>query len=170
MALTGIPLWIAEIVPPKDRGVLSDINPIFINIGYVSASWIGVGFFVYENANSWRAPITIGCLPCILCLACLWFVPESPRYYVLKDRTEDAERIVRKIHVRHGQEDFAAVEFEQMKQQIQFERSLQGGYLHMLRRPSYGRRVWMAVLLIFTLVNSGVLVINSKCGLDFVWW
>ena len=43
--LATVPLYITELVPPKDRGILSDATAIFVNIGYVSASYVGVGFF-----------------------------------------------------------------------------------------------------------------------------
>jgi hypothetical protein len=43
--LATVPLYITELVPPKDRGILSDATAIFVNVGYVSASYVGVGFF-----------------------------------------------------------------------------------------------------------------------------
>jgi MFS family permease len=174
MCLVAVPLWITEAVPPKRRGVISDINPIFINIGYVSASWIGVGFFYYNNQNSWRAPIAIGCLPCILCLVSLWFIQESPRVLLLQNRPEEAWNVVKSLHTRHGDCTFASIEFEQMKQQILFESTLKSGWAEMFRRPSYRKRLLMTVLLLFTLVSSGVLVINSESissiSLSYAFW
>ncbi|KAL6240266.1 hypothetical protein RBB50_012832 [Rhinocladiella similis] len=167
MAMTSIPLWITEIVPPKHRGALNDICPIFINVGYVSASWIGIGFFFLDTQDAWRAPLAMGCLPCLLCLVSLWFVPESPRYYLLKDRPEEAWNIICSIHTHHGDETFARHEFQQMKHQIQLERSLDASYLQMVKRPSYRKRVLMAIFLVFTCVSSGVLVINNYATLIY---
>ncbi|KAH0830952.1 Sugar transporter family protein [Fonsecaea pedrosoi] len=165
-ALTGVPVWVAEIVPPKHRGILSDINPIFINIGYVSASWVGVGFFYLDNESAWRGPIALGCLPPLLCLISLWFVPESPRYLLLQDRADEAWEIIRDLHSFHGDESFAQREFHEMKTQILFDRSLSGGYRAIFKRPSYRKRALMTMGLIFTLVSSGVLVIGSYNNKD----
>ncbi|RFU28571.1 hypothetical protein B7463_g7782, partial [Scytalidium lignicola] len=160
-ALTAVPVWVTEIVPPKDRGILSDINPIFINIGYVSASWCGVGFFYVHNENAWRGPIALGCIPPLLCLISLWFVPESPRYLLLRDRADEAWEIVRNLHSFRGDESFARREFHEMKTQILFDRSLKADYLTILKRPSYRKRAFMSIGIIFTLVSSGVLVIGN---------
>ena len=75
--LTAVPLWITEIVPPKDRGILVDLNAIFINVGYITASYVGVGFYFYKSAsvNAWRGPLALGCLPCLICLIWVYFVP-----------------------------------------------------------------------------------------------
>lgn len=165
-ALAGVPVWVTEIVPPKGRGILSDINPIFINIGYVSASWVGVGFFYVQNENAWRGPVAVGCIPPLLCLISLWFVPESPRFLLLKDRVDEAWDIIRDLHSFHDDETFARREFHEMKTQILFDRTLKADYLTILKRPSYRKRALMAIGLIFTLVSSGVLVIGSKSGLS----
>lgn len=163
MTLTAVPLWITETVPPKSRGILSDISPILINLGYMGSSWVGVGFYFYHgHGNEWRAPIALGCLPCILCLISLWWVPESPRYLLIKDQSTKALEIVRNLHARDGSDTYPEHEFELMLRQIQFDRSLKSTYLEMFRRPSYRKRSVMAIGLIFVLVSSGVLVINSK--------
>ncbi|KAK5311755.1 hypothetical protein LTR93_011615 [Exophiala xenobiotica] len=160
-SLTGVPVWITEIVPPKHRGVLSDINPIFLNLGYLSTSWIGVGFFFVPGPNAWRGPIALGCLPPLFCLASLWFVPERPRYLLLRDRVDEAWEIIRNLHSFRGDESFAQREFSEMKTQILFDRTLDGGYLTILKRPSYRKRAFMTTGLVFTLVTSGVLVIAN---------
>jgi MFS family permease len=187
IALTGVPLWITEIVPPKDRGVLSDIHTIFINVGYITASYVGVGFYFYKDASGkeWRGPLAIGCLPCLLCLVWLWFVPgeydhlslvpggstdadrpktESPRYLLMKQRPEKAWEIVKTLHTRDDDphHTFATAEFYQMRKQLAFDRTLKSSYWEMFRRPSYRKRVFMACGLTFTLMSSGVLVINSR--------
>lgn len=45
MELAAVPLYITELVPPRGRGILSDATAIFVNVGYVSASYVGVGFY-----------------------------------------------------------------------------------------------------------------------------
>ncbi|KAL6246965.1 hypothetical protein RBB50_006272 [Rhinocladiella similis] len=163
--LTTVPLWITEIVPPKDRGMLSDIHPIFINVGYVTASYVGVGFFYYKTdaGNEWRAPLALGCLPCILHLLSLPFVPESPRYLITRGQTEKAWEIVHELHhaTNDGDDSFAQSEFQLMREQITLEQEHKVSFLDMLRTPSYRRRLVIGCGLPFLLISSGVLVINN---------
>lgn len=159
-------MWIIEVVPPKDRGMLSDIHPIFINVGYVTASYVGVGFYYYQTqgGNEWRAPLALGCLPCILTLLSLPFVPESPRYLLLRDRAEEAWKIVRSLHhAPHEHDDtFAKEEFRLMREQIEVERAETVSVKEILTTPSYRIRLLIGCGLPFLLQSSGVLVINSE--------
>lgn len=167
MGLMSAPLWVVEVVPPKGRGPLLDISGIMINLGYVTASWIGVGFFFYQAPHAWRAPLALGCLPSVLCLISLCFVPESPRLLILQGKSEQAWKIISDLHTVHGNDTLARREFEQMNKQIQFESTLKTGWLEIFRRPSYRKRALMTIGLLFTVVSSGALVINSESGYLF---
>ncbi|RFU26446.1 hypothetical protein B7463_g9886, partial [Scytalidium lignicola] len=163
--LATAPLWITELVPPKDRGILSDATAIGVNVGYVSASYVGVGFFYYKDAplSVWRAPLAIGCLPCLIVLLWVPFIPESPRYLLLKDQIDKAWEIVKRLHSTSDDPDhtYARAEFNQMRTQLAIDRGLKSGYIEMFRRPSYRKRVFMGMGLTFALQSSGVLVINN---------
>ena len=62
MCIISVPLWITEIVPPKDRGVLASGTTIMATFGFVLASYVGVGFFYLRSSTAWRGPLAIGCL------------------------------------------------------------------------------------------------------------
>ncbi|VUC25613.1 unnamed protein product [Clonostachys rosea] len=161
---TVVPVWISEIVPPKGRGMLVDIHPILINLGYCLASYVGVGFFfVNGNNQQWRGPIAIGCLPCVLSLISVPFLPESPRWLLMQGKTNQAWEIVRDLHTSSevNDEQFALNEFREMESQIDIDRTLAVGYIEMLRRPSYRKRLIIGSSLIFFLEASGALVINN---------
>jgi hypothetical protein len=49
--LATVPLWIAEIAPPKIRGILVDIHPVMVNFGYTCASYVGIGFYYYTGGG-----------------------------------------------------------------------------------------------------------------------
>ncbi|KIY00648.1 uncharacterized protein Z520_03311 [Fonsecaea multimorphosa CBS 102226] len=163
--LTQVPLYISEIVPPKDRGVLCDLHAIFLNVGNITSAYIGVGFFYdkSQTLNEWTAPTALGCLYCVFSLVSLWFIPESPRYLLLRGKPEQAWEIVRTLH--HGAHDhdetFAQNEFRLMRTQTEYERMHKMSFLQMLKRPSYRKRVGIACGLPFLAISSGVLVINN---------
>ncbi|KAK6385533.1 hypothetical protein LTS17_001101 [Exophiala oligosperma] len=159
----AVPVWITEVVPPKDRGMLIDIHPILINVGYCISSWIGVGFYFYDAKNAqWRAPIAIGCLFPILSLVCVPFVPESPRYLLMKGEVKKSWTVIKDLHSRPEDVDhqYATAEFTEIKEQIRIDRTLKTSYWQMLKRPSYRKRVFIGCGLIWLLETSGTLVIN----------
>jgi MFS family permease len=166
MEITVVPLWITEVAPPSIRGVLGNFNGIFVNLGYITASYVGVGiYYANSTGNSiWRGPLAIGCLPCIIGIIWVLFVPESPRYLLLNDQGDKAWNIIRSFHSRDDDPTHlhATAEYYQIRKQLEFERTLNEGYLAMWKRPSYRKRCFMACGLTFFILSSGSIVINSK--------
>ena len=77
----AVPMYIAEIASPEERGRLVLVNQFCIVLGivvsYVSnycvARWLPA-----SSAVVWRAMLGAECLPVLMYLAALWKVPESP--------------------------------------------------------------------------------------------
>jgi len=90
------PMYIAEIAPAKWRGRLVGIfqfNVVFgILLAYFSNYLIGtMGFGDAE----WRWKLGVSGIPAILFLAMLFGIPESPRWLVKKNRTNEAGEVLR---------------------------------------------------------------------------
>lgn len=162
-AITGVPLWISEIVPPRDRGKLSDIHSIMINVGYSIIGYVGVGFFYYDSPNAWRGPLGITMLPPIIFLCGIWWLPESPRYLIQKNRNEEAWTIIHGLHsdTADPTDEFAKREFYQIHKQIRFDRELKTPWRDLWRRKSYRKRAFISCILSFSIMSSGLIVIQS---------
>ena len=163
-----VPLWITEVVPPKDRGGLANITAVMVNIGFIAASYVGVGFFYYQDSvNAWRAPLAFTCLPCLINLICMPWLPESPRWLLATGKTDQAWEIVVKLHSRDddSNHEFAQGEFYQMRKQIELDNTLRTSFVAMLKRPSYRKRTYIACSMMFFLYSSGCLVYNSTFSL-----
>ncbi|KAI1613805.1 general substrate transporter [Exophiala viscosa] len=161
--LAGVPLWITEVVPPKARGMLADIHAVGLNTGYTVSAYAGVGFFYTHSASAWRPPIALQMVPPLIVLSGIYWIPESPRWLLTRGRDQEAWTIVRRLHVSLKDKDdsFAQAEFRQMKAQIEFESTLESGYLHIWKRPSYRKRAFMTVYLTFSMFTTGILVVNT---------
>lgn len=140
MEITVVPMWISEIAPTSIRGILGNATGISVNLGYITASWLGVGFYYAHETGTtiWRAPLAIGCLPCIEDIICVPFLPESPRYLLLQDETEKARGIVKSLHSKDDDpiHAYATAEFCQMQTQLAFEKSSDSSWLALWQRPS----------------------------------
>ena len=166
MITLNLPMWVIELVTPRDRAMYGLIVPLAGNLGYSLSAFIGAGFsYVRRGGNDiWRAPVALQCVPCLALLAGMYWLPESPRFLLLKDRSEEAWAIVRDLHSNSADpgHDFARMEFFQMTKQLELDRKLKSSIWELLIRPSYRRRVILTVALIFFLWSSGVLAIGSK--------
>lgn len=155
----AVPLWVTECVPPEVRGAFAQISSSAVTFGYFLSSYIGVGFFLnlQSGANVWRGPLGIGCAFCLPLLAGLWWVPESPRYLLLKGCRDEAREVVLKLHAtpHDHSHQFAELELYQMERQIELERTLESSWLALLKRPSYRKRMMMSVFLVFTIQATG---------------
>jgi MFS family permease len=80
MILAAVPIWMNEVVPSHLRGALVDIHAVLLVIGYMMASWIGLGFFYVTSPSAWRGPLCMQCIWPLLLLSGLYWIPESPRW------------------------------------------------------------------------------------------
>ncbi|KAJ5927137.1 hypothetical protein N7516_008910 [Penicillium verrucosum] len=74
-----VPVWQSEISPPHKRGSNVVTDGIFVGAGVSLALWIDLGlFYVKTNSASWRFPLAFPCVFCIVAMASIPFLPESP--------------------------------------------------------------------------------------------
>jgi MFS family permease len=98
-----------------------------IALGYGLASYMGMAFFYASDpVAKWRGPLGVALLFPIIMLAILPFIPESPRFLLMKGRVDEAREIVLKLHKIPGDPDneFARGEFYQMAKQAELDRTV----------------------------------------------
>ncbi|NJC34152.1 SP family sugar:H+ symporter-like MFS transporter [Sphingomonas jejuensis] len=103
------PVYISEVTPASIRGRLSSVQQVMIITGLTGAFvanfalarlaggstadfWLG-----YE---AWRWMFWLQAIPAIIYFVALLFIPESPRYLVVKGREEEAERVLTRLFGR----------------------------------------------------------------------
>lgn len=153
-----------ELAPPAYRGFFVGMTGTMIGLGYATANYFGLAFFYNHNKTiGWRAPLGLANVFPIIVLGMLPFIPESPRYLLMADKTEEAWKVIEKLHKDPNDPDdgFARSEFYQMQQQTNYDKTLESGWWEMFRRRSYRKRVMFAMLYTFLDQSTGVLVINN---------
>lgn len=96
-AILIAPVYIAEIAPANKRGGLVSLNQLMIVIG-ISASFFSNYFLLGVGEHNWRWMLGVQIVPALLYFTLLWFVPESPRWLLLKGRDEAASQVLVKVH------------------------------------------------------------------------
>ncbi|SDJ83389.1 MFS transporter, sugar porter (SP) family [Catalinimonas alkaloidigena] len=103
------PLYISEIAPPASRGrlvALFQFNVVFgILMAYLSNALIGG-----HGPSDWRWMLGMEAIPAILFQVLVLFVPESPRWLILKrNEVARAREILSKIDPVHAEQEVAAI-------------------------------------------------------------
>lgn len=155
-------IYNAEIAPPKIRGLLVGLQTQLISSGYALSNWIGVfGSYAHGNA-AWRIPLGIQCVPAVVLIIGLFWLPESPRWLIQHGKDEEARAVIEKLHSGLNVEaDFCDREFRQMKQQIEYEREVSiKSWTSLFTKRSNFRRLMLGVGLQVFLQTTGVNVVN----------
>ncbi|KAE8658141.1 Polyol transporter 5 [Hibiscus syriacus] len=91
------PLYTAEISPAMKRGFLTSLPEVFI------VSGILIGYIVnyslsglHQNIN-WRLMLGLAAVPAVAIGIGVTAMPESPRWLVMKGRTDEAKRVLIKV-------------------------------------------------------------------------
>lgn len=98
------PLYIAEIAPANSRGKLVSFNQLAIVGGFMVVYFVnyfiskGGGSDVWLNAVGWRWMFASEVVPAGLFLALLFFVPDTPRSLMLKNRPKEAFAVLAKVN------------------------------------------------------------------------
>lgn len=98
-----------------------------------------------------------------LLLSAIYWLPESPRYLISKERHEEALAILKNLHAGTDQSDhFAELECYQIQKQLKFDMAHRMSYLEIFKHPTMRKRALITICLTWCMVGSGVLVINSE--------
>jgi SP family xylose:H+ symportor-like MFS transporter len=96
------PMYIAEIAPANIRGKLVSLNQFVIIFGMLLIYFVNLlisrsGSEVWLINEGWRWMFLSELIPSALFLFLLMFLPETPRYLVMKGKEEKAHKVLKKI-------------------------------------------------------------------------
>ena len=87
----------------------------------------------------------------------IYWLPESPRWLLMKDRHEEARRVLNQLHPPAE----AAVEFVQIDAQMRIDKTLPTSYREMIMNPSNRKRLFLGCGCMAITQFSGILVITN---------
>ena len=110
------PIYISEVSPAKIRGTLVSLYQLAVTIGFLMAylaNWVidaninpalafgDAGLSLWErmmNTEAWRGMLGSETLPALLFFLIIFFIPESPKWLVVKGKMEKAATVLAKIY------------------------------------------------------------------------
>jgi sugar porter (SP) family MFS transporter len=151
------PLYIAEISIPSFRGRLVSMYQLAITVGFLGAYLANFGLLNYSETliaqgateglynkifatEAWRGMLGMEAVPAVLFLSVLFFIPESPRWLIVKGQVERASVILNRIYGK----DQSAIEIANVKNLISQETE---SNWKMLLQPGFRLALFIGVAL-----------------------
>ncbi len=116
MAALVCPMYIAEVSPAPLRGRLVSFYQLAIVSGLLLA-YLSNYLLLNTGVNNWRWMFSSQALPALLFFIGLVFIPESPRWLIMKGKKKNALLILSKI----GGRDYGCLESENIQKSFLFE-------------------------------------------------
>lgn len=163
------PTLLTEICHPQHRARLTTVYNCLWNVGALFVSWLSFGTNYLGNEWSWRVPALLQAFPSLIQLTFIWWVPESPRYLVAKDKHDQALEILGRYHA-NGNVNHPTVQFEYREIRetlaLELEAKKQSSYADFVKTK--GNRYRLAVLIslgIFSQWSGNAIISNYSSKL-----
>lgn len=100
------PLYISEIAPPKNRGVLTGLFQFNIVFGIIMA-FLSNYLIQGIGEHAWRWMLGAEAFPALAYWALCFLIPESPRWLILKGRKDEGVSVLKQISSALSEREFA---------------------------------------------------------------
>ncbi|XVE54274.1 hypothetical protein DITRI_Ditri03aG0067600 [Diplodiscus trichospermus] len=104
------PVYTAEISPAMKRGFLTSLPEVFIVIGILLGYIVNYSLSGLPQNVNWRLMLGLAAIPAIAIGFGVAAMPESPRWLVMKGRTEEAKRVLIKVSNSSQEAEFRLIE------------------------------------------------------------
>ena len=165
-------LYMSEISPRKVRGALVSGYQFCITIGLLLASCVCYGTQNYTNSGSYRIPVALQMLWAIILATGLFFLPESPRYFVKRGNLEKATNVLARLRGQPRDSEYIQQELAEIVANHEYELQVvpQGSYFASwincfkgsLFRPSSNLRR--------TILGTSLQMMQQWTGINFIFY
>ncbi|XP_058113650.1 polyol transporter 5-like [Magnolia sinica] len=104
------PVYTAEISPATTRGFLTSLPEVFINIGILLGYIFNYAFVGLPQNLNWRLMLGVAAIPAIFVAIGVLAMPESPRWLVMRGRSEEARQVLLKTSSDEGEAELRFLE------------------------------------------------------------
>ncbi|KAL9073309.1 MAG: hypothetical protein Q9157_004786 [Trypethelium eluteriae] len=152
LALTAGPIYIGELAPPHIRGKIMTFWQMFYSVGSFIAYWVSYACGQHLDSLGewdWKMVVIFQLLMPILILAQVFFIPETPRWYIKHGAKFDKARNSLR-RVRETEQDVED-ELLAIREAVEFENeAISGSYAALWKDRSVRKRMYLALI-----INAG---------------
>ncbi|TAQ83045.1 hypothetical protein B7494_g8631 [Chlorociboria aeruginascens] len=165
-------LYMSEIAPRKVRGAIVSGYQFCITIGLLLASCVDYGTQNRLNTGSYRIPIAMQMLWALILGGGLFFLPESPRYYVKKGNLERASHVLTRLRDQPEASESIQQELAEIVANHEYEMSVipQEGYFGSWFNCFKGGLFNPSSNLRRTILGTSLQMMQQWTGINFIFY
>ncbi|KAM3088868.1 hypothetical protein ACMFMG_000491 [Clarireedia jacksonii] len=162
----------SEICPKKVRGALVSGYQFCITIGLLLASCVDYGTQNRLDTGSYRIPIGIQIAWALILAIGLFFLPESPRYFVKKGQLEKASAVLTRLRGEPEGSEYIQQELSEIVANHEYEMSVipQTGYFGSWLNCFKGGLSNPASNLRRTILGTSLQMMQQWTGVNFIFY
>jgi MFS transporter, SP family, galactose:H+ symporter len=145
LSMVVVPVYVAESAPAAVRGSLVTAYQLAIVSGLIVGYLTG---YLLAGVHGWRWMLGLAVLPAIALLLLVIRMPDSPRWYMLKDRVDDARAALLRVEPSANAD-------EELAEIARAVSEGSGSIAEMWRRP-YSRATAFVIVLGFLIQITGI--------------
>ncbi|RDW94582.1 putative high-affinity glucose transporter RGT2 [Coleophoma crateriformis] len=165
-------LYMSEIAPKKVRGALVAGYQFCITIGILLANCVVYATQNRLDTGSYRIPIAIQFLWALILATGLFFLPESPRYFVKKGKLESAAKALCSVRGQPIESEYIQDELAEIIANHEYEMSVvpQSSYISSWTNCFKGSLSKPSSNLRRTLLGMGLQAMQQLTGVNFIFY
>jgi MFS family permease len=166
-SLMSSPQYIAEVAPAHLRGRLVGIFGACFQVGSIVMTGAMLAFVDMDKAKNdwcWRIPLLLEAVcPAIVCITIFFLTPESPRFLIMRGKTEKARRVIAQYQTDSGDVNAPLVDhvFAQIEESLENDRVMNRqwwNFLVFFTRPVRYRFMLLVLYSFFQSWNGGGII------------
>ena len=165
-------LYMSEIAPKKVRGAIVSGYQFCITIGLLLASCVCYGTQDRLDTGSYRIPIAIQMLWALILGTGLFFLPESPRYFVKRGKIDRATHVLARLRSQGPESEMVQQELAEIIANHEYELKMvpQGSYFTSWFNCFHGSLFKANSNLRRTILGTSLQMMQQWTGVNFVFY
>jgi len=165
-------LYMSEIAPKAVRGAIVSGYQFAITIGLLLASCVDYGTQNRTDSGSYRIPMAIQLLWALILAAGLLWLPESPRYFVMKGKLDQAARVLERLRDQPAGSELVQAELTEIIANHEYEMSVipQSGYFSSWANCFKGSLLNPSSNLRRTILGTSLQMMQQWTGINFIFY
>lgn len=114
---------------------------------------------------AWRIPSLLQVVPSLCCMMILFFIPESPRWLISRDRHEEALEVLAIANAAgHAEDPVVLLQYREISDTLSWEKARELSVFQALAQPSNRRRILITSTFSIMVMLPGTNIIQFYFG------
>lgn len=139
-SLQVVPTYQSEIAPSSLRGFFVGSIQLCLTFGSLIAGIVNESMSKRTNDSGWQIATALQALPAVMIIGLLWFTPNSPRWLVFNDRSDEAVKVLRLVRPKEDVDvGRPELEIAAMREEGQIGKREKGGWAELFNAKNRRR-------------------------------